>query len=102
MALYHAKACGKNQYQIYDQSMESRAYGQNAGRQTAANTTIESEGTELVLSDLLPRAFNILSKAEQLDRAVESVLELLGERLQVSRAYVFENSEDNLFYSNTF
>lgn len=35
-------------------------------------------------------------------RAVESVLELLGERLQVSRAYVFENSEDNLFYSNTF
>ncbi|MCD8278382.1 sensor domain-containing diguanylate cyclase/phosphohydrolase [Enterocloster citroniae] len=102
VALYHAKACGKNQYQIYDQSMESRAYGQNAGRQTAANTTIESEGTELVLSDLLPRAFNILSKAEQLDRAVESVLELLGERLQVSRAYVFENSEDNLFYSNTF
>lgn len=103
VALYHAKACGKKQYQIYDQSMESRAFGQNAGRQTAANTTIESEGgAELVLSDLLPRAFNILSRAEHMERAVENVLELLGERLQVSRAYVFESSEDGRFYSNTF
>ena len=37
-----------------------------------------------------------------MDKAVESVLELLGERLQVSRAYVFENSEDGTCYSNTF
>lgn len=103
VALYHAKACGKKQYQIYDQSMESRAYGQSSGRQSTANTTIESEdGTELALGDLLPRAFNIFSRAENLERAVENVLELLGERLQVSRAYVFENSEDGQFYSNTF
>lgn len=57
------------------------------------NTTIESEQNgDMMLNDLLPRAFNILSKSEQMDKAVESVLELLGERLQVSRAYVFENS----------
>ena len=43
VALCHAKACGKKQYQIYEQSMENKAYGQNAPRQTAANTTIESE-----------------------------------------------------------
>ena len=103
MALYHAKACGKKQYQIYDQSMESRAYGQSAPRQTAANTTIESEeGGEVVLGDLLPRAFNILSKSTQLELAVENVLEMLGDRLQVSRAYVFENSDDGQTYSNTF
>ena len=30
------------------------------------------------------------------------MLELLGERLQVSRAYIFENSEDGRSYSNTF
>ena len=103
VALYHAKACGKKQYQIYEQSMENKAYGQNAPRQTAANTTIESEeGSGVVLNDLLPRAFNIFSKAVQLDRAVENVLELLGERLQVSRAYIFENSEDGRSYSNTF
>lgn len=103
VALYHAKACGKKQYQIYDQSMESKAYGQNTKRRMAANTTIESEdGAEMVLNDLLPRAFNILSRAEHLERAVESVLELLGGRLQVSRAYVFENSEDGQCYSNTF
>ena len=103
VALYHAKACGKKQYQIYEQSMENKAYGQNAPRQTAANTTIESEeGSGVVLNDLLPQAFNIFSKAVQLDRAVENVLELLGERLQVSRAYIFENSEDGRSYSNTF
>lgn len=103
VALYHAKACGKKQYQIYDQFMECMAYGQNTVREAAASTAIDSEeGASLVLADLLPRAFNILSRAEKMDQAVEQVLELLGERLQVSRAYVFENSEDNLFYSNTF
>lgn len=104
VALYHAKFCGKKQYQIYDQFMECMAYGQNTVRQAAASTVIESEegAAALMLGDLLPRAFNILSKAEKMDRAVDQVLELLGERLQVSRTYVFENSEDNLFYSNTF
>ena len=102
-ALYQAKACGKKQYQIYDQSMEDKAFGQGAGRKATVNTTIESEQNgDMMLNDLLPRAFNILSKSEQMDKAVESVLELLGERLQVSRAYVFENSEDGTCYSNTF
>ena len=32
VALYQAKACGKKQYQIYDQSMEDKAFGQGAGR----------------------------------------------------------------------
>ena len=103
VALYQAKACGKKQYQIYDQSMEDKAFGQGAGRKATVNTTIESEQNgDMMLNDLLPRAFNILSKSEQMDKAVESVLELLGERLQVSRAYVFENSEDGTCYSNTF
>ena len=83
--------------------MEDKAFGQGAGRKATVNTTIESEQNgDMMLNDLLSRAFNILSKSKQMDKAVESVLELLGERLQVSRAYVFENSEDGTCYSNTF
>ena len=64
VALYQAKACGKKQYQIYDQSMEDKAFGQGAGRKATVNTTIESEQNgDMVLNDLLPRAFNILSKS---------------------------------------
>lgn len=103
VALYQAKACGKKQYQIYDQSMENNAFSQGPGRQPTAGTTIESEQNDgLMLNDILPRAFNILSKSEQMDKAVESVLELLGQRLRVSRAYVFEISDDGQSYSNTF
>lgn len=103
VALYQAKACGKKQYQIYDQSMENKAFGQAAGRQTTASTTIESEQSEdVMLNDLLPRAFNILIKSEQVDKAVESVLELLGDRLHVSRAYVYESAREGGGYTNTF
>lgn len=102
-ALSHAKAMGKKQYRIYNRSMDYRAYGHNAVRQTAAGTAIESGGgSGAVLNDLLPKVFNILNGAGQTDGAVEKVLKLLGERLQVSRAYVFENSEDNQRCSNTF
>ena len=102
VALYQAKAYGKKQYQIYDQSMETSAFGQGTGRKEAANTTIESDQNDsLLLNDLIPRAFNILSKSEQMDKAVENVLGLLGQRLKVSRTYVFEDSKDGN-YRNTF
>lgn len=103
VALYHAKACGKKQFQIYEQSMENEAFGKSMGRKTIANTEIESEDNAgKLLDDLLPRSFDILSNAKELEDGVERLLKLLVERLQVSRAYVFEVSEDGKFYTNTF
>ncbi len=102
MALYQAKAHGKNQFQLYDPSMEGVTFGQAAPLAVASRTEIDSDqnGPD-VLSDLVTGVFRMLNGAENLDRAIDMILELVGRRLGVGRAYLFESSADGRSCSNT-
>ncbi|GAO29363.1 PAS domain S-box protein [Geofilum rubicundum] len=55
------------------------------------------------LSYYLPLTISrILTQDTPFDERIQEVLKYLGEFTAVSRAYVFENSDDNLFCSNTY
>lgn len=51
--------------------------------------------------NLLSYAFSMLYEARDIDAAVELILGMIGDHYGVSRAYVFENSADDLLCSNT-
>ncbi len=97
-ALYRAKAKGKNTLCFYDEETT-----QTALNTTAISTPIDSDMEPGLADDNLIRfTFQTLYSAKDVKRAVNDVIALLGKQMNVSRVYVFENTRDNLFCSNTF
>lgn len=99
-ALYQAKLQGKDCAFIYDrellESMEQVSY-------SSLGTAIDSEKRYAESSDNLTRfVFRTLYQSEDINAAIQKVLEIVGKQFDVSRAYVFENSDDNRFTSNTY
>lgn len=102
-ALYQAKALGKNQFSVYDPEVMGDIFSRQPRQMTAANTRIESdEEYDFDTAGMVQQTFHILYQAGDINKAVMSILELVGRRYQVSRVYVFEDSEDGSFSSNTF
>lgn len=97
-ALYQAKARGKNGYRIYD---SEDGYPKDGGIKPA--TPIDSnQGPSMAESSLVRHAFQQLYSAEDVEKTIGEVLALVGEKMNVSRVYVFENGEDGRRCSNTF
>ena len=66
-------------------------------------TTVDSNQNSKSLSDRLTEyIFRIIYKSNDLSTAVNLILELIGKQFNVSRAYIFENTEDGLYCNNTF
>ena len=100
-ALYWAKAKGKNNYVIYDEESE-KLHVRNATA-SAVNNRIDSDEEPGLADDNLVRyAFQRLYASRDVEKSVNDILELVGRKMNVSRVYVFENSDDNKFCSNTF
>lgn len=98
IALYQAKGKGKNTSCLYSEQMlypalESHYSGSpiDSDRLGTANTR---QLTEYV--------FQTLYHAESIEQAIPLILDVIGCQFGVSRAYVFENSEDGCSCSNTF
>ena len=51
---------------------------------------------------LLANVFEYLFEAADVDRAIDDILQLVGRRYRVSRAYIFEDSPDHATCTNTF
>ena len=99
-ALYQAKAKGKNAYVFYEKDSEKLPL--QASRQ-AAHTPIDSDRQPGLAEDNLVRhAFQRLYTARDEEAAVQDILDMVGKKMNVSRVYVFENSDDNRFCSNTY
>lgn len=96
-ALYQAKAQGKNTYAFYDPK-DVPVYAQI--RQTTAIDSDQEPG--LAENSLVQYAFQRLYSAKDEDASINEILELAGKKMNVSRVYVFENSDDNRFCSNTY
>ena len=96
-ALYQAKARGKNTYAFYDPT-DVPNYAQ-----PRHNTSIDSDQEPgLAENSLVQYAFQRLYAAEDVDASIHEILELVGKKMNVSRVYIFENSDDNRSCFNTY
>ncbi len=100
-ALYWVKAKGKNSYAIYNP--QDIGYLNQPGRTGMKITPIDSDKEPGMANDNIVRyAFQKLYSSENVEQSVRELLGFMGQKLNVSRVYVFENSEDNRFCSNTY
>ncbi len=100
-ALYWAKGKGKNNFVIFDEANERLLY-QN-GKGSAVNSRIDSnEEPGLAEDNLVRYAFQRLYTSKDMKKSVNDILGMVGRKINVSRVYIFENSDDNRFCSNTF
>ena len=99
-ALYQAKLRGKDNYEIYSPETMKKMDG---AAMTSVGTVIDSEKQYSESPDNLSRyVFRIMYQAEDLDQAINTVLEIVGKQFDVSRSYIFENSDDGTTGSNTY
>lgn len=96
-ALYAAKMKGKNGYAFYDPAADGALYVQQA-RYSKDNI----DRPLPVKGDMASYIFHILYESADIEAAIPRMLEVAGRYYHVSRAYVFENSEDGRRGSNTF
>lgn len=100
-ALYEAKEKGKNSFVFYDEETEKLFF--KKGMSSAVNNRIDSDEEPGLADDNLVRyAFQRLYGSKDVKKSVNDILELAGRKMNVSRVYVFENSDDNRFCNNTF
>ncbi|MFR2848972.1 MAG: diguanylate cyclase domain-containing protein [Hungatella hathewayi] len=100
MALYQAKKQGKNQYVMMN-SEDDKSIGQYGASTLGA--AIDSDlNTRELPEDLVNYVFQILYNTKDIDHAIQLILEIVGKRFDVSRSYIFENSEDGRYTNNTF
>ena len=101
-ALYQAKQDGKDRIAFYDGDCLSSFFGMDARQMAAAGTRIESGGPAAGEDGIIPRALRLMHQSGGAEEAVNAVLELVGKRFDVSRVYIFEDSEDGTWCKNTF
>ncbi len=96
-ALYQAKKQGKDRFVVYESEMSGYM---NA---TMINRKIDSdEVVGVINNDLALYVFNYLYESGDVEATIQSLLEIVGRQMDVSRTYIFENNEDNSACSNTF
>jgi putative two-component system response regulator len=98
-ALYGAKRKGKNQYNIYSPDDQYDAvYGANSRTSKVEST----EASGLDDNSFVRLVFHRLYSSHDLDTSINDLLSFIGSYFNVSRAYIFENNDDNTTCDNTF
>ena len=70
---------------------------------TAVNAHIDSDDqSSLANSNIIQYAFQHLYQTSDVEESIREILGLVGRQINVSRVYIFENSEDDSESSNTF
>lgn len=95
-ALYQAKMEGKNRCTQYCRSVVNSAFEFKDERNRPED---ERENTEqkgqITVAKVISMTFQELYDAADFDQAMNSILEMTGRLLNVSRVYIFENSADS-------
>ena len=100
LALYQAKSRGKNQYARFD--ARTMATVDRIGYSALGAAIDSDQNSSGRGGNLVNYVFQILYDADDIDAAVEAILEIVGRRFDVSRSYVFENSADGKYANNTY
>lgn len=99
-ALYQAKSRGKDNYVIYN---ADTSIDMEAGGPSSLGAAIDSERRYAEGCDNLARyVFRNLYQTGDFNHTVNMILEIVGKQFDVSRAYIFENTEDGQYGSNTY
>ena len=100
IALYKAKASGKNTWKIYEQGlkMEDISGGSYAGQHKADRSEEIWQGEAGIVSYI----FSSLYQSEDPYKGIEDILNIVGTQFEVSRVYIFEHAEDGAVFYNTF
>lgn len=102
-ALYCRKKSGRGGFTLYKPSLsgekEDALAWENQSAVGEENDFNKQQGTN---EQLALYAFRTLYQAEDVKEALERLLEIIGRSYDVSRVYIFENSEDGSACSNTF
>ena len=99
-ALYQAKNNGKNCVVLFEHDkMDETSYRINDGSVTPRPVLSSNPGS---FSSLIMRVFSALYSSADMKSGIERMLKLVVETFDVSRAYIFENSDDDQRCSNTF
>lgn len=96
-ALYVAKDSGKNQYILYTDEQNGLSYVKTF--EPIPNITENSAQT--FADNFCKNVLSIIYEADNLLEGLKSVFAIVGRHYNVSRMYLFENSEDGLSCSNT-
>lgn len=100
VALYQAKRLGKNGFQCYS---VSQSFPTLQKSESIIGTRIDSDMQPGMADDsIVHYAFRRLYESGDVIETINAVLELIGQQMNVSRVYVFENTPDNKFCNNTF
>lgn len=100
-ALYQAKVLGKNKYVSYGgHTMKHQKISYEPTRTSIDSETKYSEA----LDNIVRYIFRILYQMQEKDQkqGFETILEIIGKRFDISRAYIFESDESGRFGSNTY
>lgn len=101
LALYEAKRKSKNCYVILGEDGVS-AQQQLPPAASFVSAEIDSDKRgHAVSDDLFYHMFKVLYDAKDVLQAIQTILEVIGKRFDVSRAYILEFSGDGKYVSNT-
>lgn len=104
-ALYTAKNRGKNQVVLFDSAtMVEGAYRTNEenSERTGKPALPTLSSNPRNSASIIMRIFSVLYSSRDLSTGINQMLELVGKNFDVSRAYIFEDSEDGKYCSNTY
>ena len=93
-ALYRAKRRGKNRYAFYEPVCE-----ENNGKVEERGISVQAEEPG---RDLEGYVLDILTHSKDMNQSIQQILEIVGRQTGVSRAYIFEDSEDRAVMTNTY
>ncbi len=99
-ALYRAKGQGKNRYVCYNS--RDCAVPAAQGDSTVRERIDSDERPGLADNSMVHYAFHRLYESGDVEDTVNDILAMIGRQMNVSRVYIFENSLDNKWCSNTF
>ncbi len=97
-ALYYAKETGKDKYVIYYPQLPKVEY-QNPRTNSEDNL---SQGKKSFHDNLTEYIFRLLYSSVDSTATIKIILEVLGKRFNVSRAFIYERSTDGNHYSIAF
>lgn len=102
LALYEAKAAGKNNYNVYSEEMKRNMIWKQQDI-SDQNVYVESEAVDTAWGDrIIEYVFSVLYDTAKVEDTIEQILEIVGRKFNVSRVYIFEDSEEGLYSTNTF
>ena len=100
-ALYQAKAQGRDTY-VFSSGTDAACLSRSIQATAVSNRIDSDDHPGLADVGIVQYAFQRLYGSRDVDASIQELLALIGQQTNVSRVYVFENSMDNRFCSNTY